>query len=183
MVFRWFASSSPTVPKAPTAISITVSLTFHNFFTYNLKFWHLVIFSSYFNLVFWSPWIALQERRWFLIICSLYQWLQYIAFCVLFPYQLGLQSPNVFCICYFPALVVSRTICLHIQSQSTCTDDRVVFFQVCSVSSYIDFQLAQNTNCQYRWHSQLSLHWACLAGTRPSDKWHLFWVIFLEQLI
>ena len=52
MVFRWFSSSSLTVPKATTTIGITVALTFHNFCTCNLKYWYLVIFSSYFTLMF-----------------------------------------------------------------------------------------------------------------------------------
>ena len=36
-MFRWFSISSLTVPKAPTAIGITVALTSHNFWFCNLK--------------------------------------------------------------------------------------------------------------------------------------------------
>ena len=53
MVFRWFSSSSQTVPKAPTTIGITLPLTSHNFCTFNLNSWYLVIFPSSF-LVFSS---------------------------------------------------------------------------------------------------------------------------------
>ena len=59
MVFRWFSSSSLTVPKAPNTIGITVALTFHNFCTCNLKSWYFVIFSSSFTLMFWSPGTAI----------------------------------------------------------------------------------------------------------------------------
>ena len=52
MVFRWFSSSSLTVPKAPNTIGITVALTFHNFCTCNLKSWYFVIFYSSFTLMF-----------------------------------------------------------------------------------------------------------------------------------
>ena len=52
MVFRWFSSSSLTVPKALTTIGRTVALTYHNFCTCNLKSWYLVIFSSSFTLMF-----------------------------------------------------------------------------------------------------------------------------------
>ena len=55
MVFRWFSSSSLTVPKAPTTIGVTVDLTSHIFSLCNLKSWYLVIFSSSFTLMFWSP--------------------------------------------------------------------------------------------------------------------------------
>ena len=51
MVFRWFSSSSPTVPKAPTAIGITVALTSHNFCTCNFMSLYLVISSSSFALI------------------------------------------------------------------------------------------------------------------------------------
>ena len=52
MVFRWFSSSSLTVPKAPTTIGITVALTSYKFCTCNLNSWYLVIFSSFFTLMF-----------------------------------------------------------------------------------------------------------------------------------
>ena len=55
MVFWWFSSSSLTVPKAATAIDITVALTLHKFCTCNLKFWYLKIFSNFFTLIFLSP--------------------------------------------------------------------------------------------------------------------------------
>ena len=54
-VFRWFSSSSLNVPKAPTTIGITAALTSHNFCACNLKSWYLVVFSSSFTLMFWSP--------------------------------------------------------------------------------------------------------------------------------
>ena len=55
-------------------------------------------------------------------------------------YLFGLQSPKVFYIFHFPALVLVdvRTICLNIQSQISCTG--------ASVSSCIGFQLGQNMN-------------------------------------
>ena len=59
MVFRWFSSSSLIVPKAPTTIGLTVALTSQNFWTCNLKSWYLVIFSSSFTLMFWSPGTAM----------------------------------------------------------------------------------------------------------------------------
>ena len=59
MVVRWFWNFSVTVPKAPTTIGITVALTFHNFCNCNLKCWYLVVFSSSFTLMFWSPGTAM----------------------------------------------------------------------------------------------------------------------------
>ena len=47
VVFRWFSSSSLTVPKVPTTIGITVALTSHNFCTFNLKSWYFVFPSSF----------------------------------------------------------------------------------------------------------------------------------------
>ena len=115
-----------TVLKVPTTISITVALTSHNFSTCNLKSWYLVIFSSSFNLMFLSP---EQLCWWFCILSSLYQWLQYLAFCVLFPDLFGFQSTKVFYICHFPvlALVDARTICLHIHSRISCTGANALF--------------------------------------------------------
>ena len=59
MVFKWFSGSSLTIPKAPATIGITVALTSHNFCTCNLNSWYLVIFSSFFTLMFWSPGTAM----------------------------------------------------------------------------------------------------------------------------
>ena len=162
LVFRWFSSSSLTVPKGPTTIGITVALTSHNLWTCNLKsgIWWFFLAPS---LRFFD----LQEQlcRWFCILSSLYQWLQYLVFGDLFLYLFGLQSPKAFYICHFPPLVLvdARTICLHIQSQISCIGASVLYFQVCRVSSCIGFQLGQNTNWQYGWHFQLSLCRACVA--------------------
>ena len=79
MVFRWFSSSSLTVPKVPTTIGIIVVLTSHNFCTCNLKSWFLVIF------LVPSLWcFALQEQlcRWFCILSSVYQWLVTTVSCL-----------------------------------------------------------------------------------------------------
>ena len=46
----------------------------------------------------------------------------------------------------FSAVALARTICLHIQTQISCTGTNVLFFHVCCVSSCIDFQLGENTN-------------------------------------
>ena len=59
MAFQLFSSSSLTVPKAPMRTGINVTLTFHNLYSCNLKPWYLVIFSSYFALIFWSPGTAM----------------------------------------------------------------------------------------------------------------------------
>ena len=100
-----------------------------------------------------------------------YQWLRDLDFFVLFPYLFGLQSPKVFSICHFPArgLVYVRTICLHIQSQISCTGANALFLQVCRVSSSIGFQLGQKTNWQNWWYFQLFL---CIVETRPVDQYH-----------
>ena len=70
MVFSWFSSSSLSVNKAPTRTGITVALTFHNFFSCKLKFWYLVIFSSYFTLMFWSSGTAMSTILHFLFSLS-----------------------------------------------------------------------------------------------------------------
>ena len=54
VVFRCFSDSSPTVPKAPTTICTTATLTSHNFCNCNLKPCYLVTFPSSFLLMFWS---------------------------------------------------------------------------------------------------------------------------------
>ena len=59
MVFRYFSSSSLTVPKARTTIGVIVVLTSHNFYTCYLKSWYLVIFSSSFTFMFCSPGTAM----------------------------------------------------------------------------------------------------------------------------
>ena len=131
----------------------------------------------------------LQEEQCplFCILSSFYQWLQYLVFSVLFLYLFRMQSPKVFYICHFPPLVMvdARTICLHIQSQISCTGSSVLFFQVCRVSSCIGFQLGQNTNWQYGWYFQLSLYRASIVGTRPGDQshflFHFFQVLVLGQ--
>ena len=64
--FRWFSSSSLTTPKAPTTIGITVALTSHNSCNCNLKSWYLVIISSSFTLMFWSPGTAMSMILHFL---------------------------------------------------------------------------------------------------------------------
>ena len=69
-------------------------------------------------------------EKWFCILFSLYQWLQYLAFDVLFPYLSGLQNPKVFYICHSPALALvhARTICLYSISnflhRNQCAQDR-----------------------------------------------------------
>ena len=178
MVFRWLSSSPLAIPKAPTAIGVIVALKSHNFCTCNLKSLYLVIFSSSFTLMFWSPGTVC---RWFCVLSSLYQWLQYLDFRVLLPYVW--TAPKVFYICHFLALALVdvRTICLHIQSQICCTGISVRFVQ--PFSSFIGLQLGQNINWKYGWHCQLSLCRACIAGTRPGDQGHfllyLFWVLAL----
>ena len=178
MVFRWFSSSSLTAPKGPTTIGITVALTSHNLWTCNLKsgIWWFFLAPS-------LRCFDLQEQlcRWFCILSSLYQWLQYLVFGDLFLYLFGLQSPKAFYICHFPPLVLvdARTICLHIQSQISCIGASVLYFQVCRVSSCIGFQLGQNTNWQYGWHFQLSLCRACVAETRPGDQCYFLLFAYL----
>ena len=179
MVFRWFSSFSLT---APSTIGITVALISHNFCTCNLIpgiWWFFLVPSLW--------WFDLQEQLcwWFCMLSSLYQWLQYLAFGVLFPCLFGLQSPKVFYICHFPALTLvdAKTICLHIQSQICCTEEAsVLFFQVCRVASCTGFQLGQNTNWPYRWHFQLSLCRTSIGRTRPGDRCY-FYCICSECLL
>ena len=135
MVFRWFSSSSLTVPKGPTTIGITVALTSHNLWTCNLKsgIWWFFLAPS-------LRCFDLQEQlcRWFCILSSLYQWLQYLVFGDLFLYLFGLQSPKAFYICHFPPLVLvdARTICLHIQSQISCIRASVLFSNFVGLFQY-----------------------------------------------
>ena len=173
MVFRYFSSSSLTVPKARTTIGVIVVLTFHNFYTCYLKSWYLVICSSSFTFMFCSPGTAMA-----MILHSL--------FCLSvntvsglgcsISYLSGLQSPKVCYICRFPALdlVDARTICLEILSFSIWFNflhrNQCIFFQVCHVSSCIGFQLWQIMNWQYGWHFQFCLCRAGIARTRPGDQ-------------
>ena len=69
--FRWFSSSSLTIPKAPTTIGITIALTSHNSCNCNLKSWYLVIISSSFTLMFWSPGTAMSMILHFLFFLSM----------------------------------------------------------------------------------------------------------------
>ena len=95
----------------------------------------------------------LQEQLcWrFCILSSIYQWLQYMAFAVLFPFVPELQSLKVFYICHSPNTGsggCENHLSLHSISnflnRSQCT-----FFHVCLVSYCIGITLAQNTNSQY----------------------------------
>ena len=172
MVFRWFSSSSLIVPKAPTTIGLTVALTSQNFWTCNLKSWYLVIFSSSFTLMFWSPRTAMS-----MILHSLF----YLSMTTISGFRCSISLP--FWIAMSQSILhlsfsttgfgwCENHSCLHIQSEISYIGASVLFFQVCSVSSCIYFQLGQNTNCQYGWHFQLSLCRACIAGTHPGDQCH-----------
>ena len=85
------------------------TLTFHNFFSWNLKVRYLVIFSSYF--IFWSPGNALSMILHFLFSLSTMS----------ITYLPALQSSKMFYISHSPALAVWRVsfcICLQL-GQST----------------------------------------------------------------
>ena len=172
MVFRWFSSSSLIIPKAPTTIGITVALRSHHFWTCNLKFCYLMIFSSSFTLMFWSPRTAMS-----MILHSLF----YLSMTTISGFRCSISLP--FWIAMSQSILhlsfsttgfgwCENHSCLHIQSEISYIGASVLFFQVCSVSSCICFQLGQNTNCQYGWHFQLSLCRACIAGTHPGDQCH-----------
>ena len=178
MIFRWFSTSSLTVPKATVTIGVTVALTSYNFCTCNLKSWYLVIFFSSFTLMFWSPGTVLSMILHSLF--SLSMTTHYLVFGVLFLYLFGLQSPKVFYICHFPALALvdPRTICLHTQSQISCTGASVLFSKFVMSLSVLVFQLGQNMNWQCGWHSQLSLCRACIAGTRAGGQCHFLLHLF-----
>ena len=139
--------------------------------TCNLKSSYVVIF------LVSSLWcFDLQEQlcRWFCILSSLYEWLQYLTLGVLFPYLSGFQCPKVFYFCHSPAaaLVGPRKIYLHIQFQITCTGASALLPQVFCVSSGIDLQLRQNTNWEHDWHFRLSPCRVCIEEIGPGDQFH-----------
>ena len=156
MAFRWFSSSSLTVPKALTTIGITVALISHNFCTCNLKSWYLAIFSSSLTLMFWPPGtvMAMILHSFFSLSVTTISGLR----CSI---SLSVWIAKSQSILYLPfpalALVDAGPICLHIQPQILCTRASALFFQVCRVSSCIGFHLGQNTNWQYGWLFQLFL--------------------------
>ena len=178
MVFRWFSSSSVTVSKAPTTISITATLTSHNFCTCNWKSWYLVIFSSSFTLTFWSP--GTLTFWWFFSLSSLYQWLQYLAFAAQFPNLPGMQSPKVFYICHSPALALvdARTF-VFIFNVTSLAHESVYFFSTFFVSLLVWVSSYDGTHAwKYGWHLQLSLWRACIARTCSGDQCYFLLYLF-----
>ena len=136
MVFRWFPSFSLVVPKAPTAIGITVALTSPNFCTCNLNSWYLVISSSSFTLMFWSPGTArsmILHSLFYLsmttisslrcsisLICFDCKVLKYFTFVIFQHYLWLMPEPFVFTfnlkflsqepVCFFSKFIVSRPV-------------------------------------------------------------------------
>ena len=165
MLFWWLSSSSLTIIKAQTRTGITVALTFHNFYSFNLKFWYLVIFSSYFTLIFWSPGTAMS-----MILHSLFSssTMPGISLSVCIAKSQSILDFSSSCNdsdwCEYH--------CLYIQFQISCTVASALFSQVCCISSCIGFQLEQNTNWQNGRHFQLLPCRVSIEWTRPGDQCH-----------
>ena len=147
MVFRWFSSSSLTVLKVPTRIGITIALRSYNFCTSNLKFWYLVIFSSSFKLMFWSPGTAMLMVLHSLLSLSL------------------TTISGLRCSISLSVWIAKPQSILHLSFSSAASGSCENHLSS-HASSCIGFQLGQSTNWQYGWHFQFSLCRACIAGTR-----------------
>ena len=171
MVFRWFSSTSLTVPKVPPTIGLTVALTSHNFCTCNLKSWYLVIFSSSFILMFWSP-----ETAMSMILHSLFS----LSITAISGFQCSI-SLSVW-------ISKSQSI-LHLSFSSTgsgwCKNhlsshsisnllhrSQCTFFP--SLSCLLLYWFPARTECKLtKW---VTISTFCLqnlhSGARPGDQWH-----------
>ena len=143
--FRWFSSSSLTIPKAPTIIGITIALTSHNSCNCNLKSWYLVIISSSFTLMFWSPGTAMSMILHFLFFLSMTTRSGLLCSISLSVWIAKSQS-----ILHSPFSSTRSGLCEnHLSSHSISNflhRSQCTFFHVCRVSSSIGFQLGWKTN-------------------------------------
>ena len=91
-----------------------------------------------------------------------------------------IAKSQIFYISHSPALALvdARTVCLHIQFQISCTGVNVLFFQLCSVSSCIGFQIGRNTKWKHGWHFHFSPCRACIRGN--TSWWSIqFFTVFV----
>ena len=181
MVFRLLSTSQLTVPKAPTTVGLTVTLTSQNICTCNLKPWNLAISSSSFTLIFWSPRIAM-----LMTLNSLFSLSVTTISILRSSFSLSDWIPKSRSILHLLFSSTGSGWCKnHFSSHSISNflqESHCFFLQVCRVSSCIGFQLGQNPNWKYRWHFELSLCRACIKGTRPGDQCHFSLHLFCVLL-
>ena len=153
-------------------------MTSHNFCTCNPKSWYLVIFSSSFPVMFWSPGTAISVILHSLfslpittisgLRCSIYLFV-WIAKSQSILHLSFSSTGSGWCENHMSSHSISNFL-----QRSQCT----FFSQVCCVSSCIPFELGQNKNWQYGRHFQLSLCRVCIAGTRPGHQCHFLLHLF-----
>ena len=106
-----FTNLFVTVPSKPVITGITVTFTFHNFFSSLARSWNLSLFSLSFSFILWSVGIKSIIRQ-VLVFCRLSLGL------VVWP-RLGgpfiSENPREVCASHFPGLILgcSYTICSH----------------------------------------------------------------------
>ena len=178
IVFRWFSSSSLTVPKVPTTIGIIVALTSHNFCACNLKSLYLVIFFSSFTLMFWSQGTAMSillHSPFSLSMTTI------LTFGVLVPNLSGLQSPKVFYICHYgwcekhlsphsisnflhrsQCAFLSSSLCLFLYWFPPRTKHELTIWVTLLTFSFQS--LYTGTHSAYQWRFLLHLFWMLVLG-------------------